>query len=121
MANVAGADGENGSAPPIRVLGSSEIRALRAQLGKRPTKRLGQNFVRDPNTIRRVVSAADVRAGECVLEVGPGLGSLTLGLLEVGAVGVAVEIDSVFGAELPATVASHAPHAAARLAVLNAE
>jgi len=121
VANVAGADGENGSAPPIRLLGSSDIRALLAQLGKRPTKTLGQNFVHDPNTIRRVVSAADVRAGECVLEVGPGLGSLTLGLLEVGAVVVAVEIDSALAAELPATVARHAPHAAARLAVINAD
>ena len=60
------------------LLGPAEIRALAAQLGLRPTKTLGQNFVHDANTIRRIVATADLVPGEQVLEVGPGLGSLTL-------------------------------------------
>ena len=63
------------------LLGPAEVRALAARLGVTPTKQLGQNFLHDPNTIRRIVRTAELRAGERVLEVGPGLGSLTLGLL----------------------------------------
>ncbi|HEU5222637.1 MAG TPA: 16S rRNA (adenine(1518)-N(6)/adenine(1519)-N(6))-dimethyltransferase RsmA [Candidatus Lumbricidophila sp.] len=74
-----------------------------------PTKKLGQNFVHDANTVRRIVQLAGVQPGEVVLEVGPGLGSLTLGLLEAGAHVVAVEIDKRLAAELPATAASFAP------------
>ncbi|MGH3545653.1 MAG: 16S rRNA (adenine(1518)-N(6)/adenine(1519)-N(6))-dimethyltransferase RsmA [Mycobacteriales bacterium] len=109
------------AASSVRLLGSSDIRALLAKLAKRPTKTLGQNFVHDPNTIRRIVAAAGVRAGDVVLEVGPGLGSLTLGLLETGATVVAVEIDPVLAAELPATVARYAPDRADRLTVVVAD
>jgi 16S rRNA (adenine1518-N6/adenine1519-N6)-dimethyltransferase len=90
-------------------------------LNKRPTKMLGQNFVHDPNTIRRTVQAAGVQADDTVLEIGPGLGSLTLGLLEVGARVVAVEIDSVLAAQLPITVAEFAPDVLDRLTVIDAD
>jgi len=66
------------------LLGPAEVRALAAHLGLRPTKQRGQNFVIDPNTVRRIVALSGVQPGEVVLEVGPGLGSLTLGLLEAG-------------------------------------
>jgi 16S rRNA (adenine1518-N6/adenine1519-N6)-dimethyltransferase len=78
----------------------------------RPTKTFGQNFVHDANTIRRIVRAAGLQPGEPVLEVGPGLGSLTLGLLEDGHPVTAIEIDPVLGAELPRTVAARMPDAA---------
>jgi 16S rRNA (adenine1518-N6/adenine1519-N6)-dimethyltransferase len=87
----------------------------------RPTKALGQNFVHDANTVRRIVRTAALSADDVVLEVGPGLGSLTLGLLESGARVVAVEIDPVLGAALPATVAARAPDSAGRLTVLVAD
>lgn len=87
------------------LLGPAEIRTLAAQLGVRPTKALGQNFLHDPNTIRRIVRTAELEAGETVLEVGPGLGSLTLGLLAEGHPVLAVEIDPVLAAALPGTVA----------------
>ena len=80
------------------------MRALADELGLRPTKRLGQNFVHDPNTVRRIVRAAELGPDDVVLEVGPGLGSLTLGLLEAAAAVCAVEIDPVLAARLPATV-----------------
>jgi 16S rRNA (adenine1518-N6/adenine1519-N6)-dimethyltransferase len=88
-----------------RLLGPVEIRSLAAQLGVRPTKTLGQNFLHDANTIRRIVRTADLVAGEHVLEIGPGLGSLTLGLLDAGHRVTAVEIDPVLAGALPATVA----------------
>ena len=78
-----------------RLLGPAEVRALARELDLRPTKRLGQNFVHDPNTVRRIVSAAGLRADDVVLEVGPGLGSLTLALLPSCRALVAVEIDGV--------------------------
>lgn len=93
------------------LLGPAEIRALAAGLGVRPTKTLGQNFLHDPNTIRRIVRTAELRDGEAVLEVGPGLGSLTLGLLEAGHPVTAVEIDPVLAAALPSTVAARLPGA----------
>ncbi|WP_414638289.1 16S rRNA (adenine(1518)-N(6)/adenine(1519)-N(6))-dimethyltransferase RsmA [Actinomycetospora sp.] len=97
---------------PVRLFGASDVRALAADLGLRPTKKLGQNFVHDANTVRRIVRIADVEAGEVVLEVGPGLGSLTLALLDAagpdGAV-VAVEVDPVLAGRLPATAAERAP------------
>ncbi|TAM88599.1 MAG: 16S rRNA (adenine(1518)-N(6)/adenine(1519)-N(6))-dimethyltransferase RsmA [Jatrophihabitans sp.] len=99
-------------AAAVRLLGPADIRALAAQLGLRPTKALGQNFVHDANTVRRIVRAALLAAGETVLEVGPGLGSLTLALAEAGHPVVAVEIDPVLAAALPATVARRAPGAA---------
>ena len=96
----------------VTMLGPAEIRALADRLDVNPTKKLGQNFVHDANTVRRIVSIAGVQPNESVLEVGPGLGSLTLGLLDAGARVVAVEIDARLGAELPATVARRAPDVA---------
>jgi 16S rRNA (adenine1518-N6/adenine1519-N6)-dimethyltransferase len=107
------------------LLGAVEIRALAQRLGIRPTKSLGQNFVIDPNTVRRIVRLAEVGADDVVLEVGPGLGSLTLGLLAAVRRVVAVEIDPVLARELPRTVATRRPDLAdpaalaARLDVLE--
>jgi len=98
-----------------------EIRALAAQLGVRPTKSLGQNFLHDANTVRRIVRTSAISADDVVLEVGPGLGSLTLGLLDAGARVVAVEVDPVLAAALPGTVAARAPDAAGRLTVVVAD
>ena len=97
---------------PSPLLGPAEVRALAERLGVRPTKQLGQNFVIDPNTIRRIVRAADVRPDDVVVEVGPGLGSLTLGLLAAARRVVAVEIDPVLAAALPQTIAERWPSAA---------
>jgi 16S rRNA (adenine1518-N6/adenine1519-N6)-dimethyltransferase len=94
---------------PARLLGAGDVRALAAELDLRPTKRLGQNFVHDANTVRRIVRLAGVGADDVVLEVGPGLGSLTLPLLEAAAAVVAVEIDPVLADRLPATAAERAP------------
>jgi 16S rRNA (adenine1518-N6/adenine1519-N6)-dimethyltransferase len=102
------------------LLGPAEIRALAAELGVRPTKTLGQNFLHDPNTIRRIVRTAALEAGEPVLEVGPGLGSLTLGLLEAGHPVTAVEIDPVLARALPATVATRCPDASLEVVVADA-
>jgi len=90
------------SAP--RLLGPAEIRDLAELLDVTPTKKLGQNFVHDGNTVRRIVQTAGVQPGETVLEIGPGLGSLTLGLLEAGASVIAVEIDGRLAEQLPHTV-----------------
>jgi len=88
----------------VSLLGPAEIRDLADLLGIQPTKKLGQNFVIDANTVRRIVKAAGIVAGQSVVEVGPGLGSLTLGLLETGASVVAVEIDTRLATQLPITV-----------------
>ncbi|MDT7616847.1 MAG: rRNA (adenine1518-N6/adenine1519-N6)-dimethyltransferase, partial [Pseudonocardiales bacterium] len=93
------------------LLGPAEIRALADRLGVRPTKTLGQNFLHDPNTIRRIVRTAGLSDGETVLEIGPGLGSLTLGLLDAGHRVVAVEIDPILAGALPGTVAERLPTA----------
>ena len=93
----------------VELLGAADIRELAAKLGVVPTKKLGQNFVTDPNTIRRIVAAAKLSGTETVVEIGPGLGSLTLGLLEVARKVVAVEIDPKLASELEATVAKRAP------------
>jgi 16S rRNA (adenine1518-N6/adenine1519-N6)-dimethyltransferase len=93
------------------LLGPAELRALAQRLDVRPTKTLGQNFVHDANTIRRIVATAQLTAGERVLEIGPGLGSLTLGLLAEGASVTAVEIDAVLAGALPQTVATKLPDA----------
>lgn len=103
------------------LLGAADVRRLADELGVRPTKKWGQNFVIDPNTVRRIVRAADVAADDVVLEVGPGLGSLTLALLETGARVVAVEIDPVLAGRLPETVAEFAPGASERLHVVHAD
>ena len=103
------------------LLGPAAIRELAQQLELRPTKSLGQNFLHDANTIRRIVRTAEVRPDDVVLEVGPGLGSLTLGLLPVAARVVAVEIDPRLAALLPTTVADRAPHLADRLTVVEGD
>jgi 16S rRNA (adenine1518-N6/adenine1519-N6)-dimethyltransferase len=95
----------------VQLLGPAEIRDLAALLDLTPTKKLGQNFVIDANTVRKIVRVAQVQAGDTVLEVGPGLGSLTFGLLEAGAAVVAVEIDGRLAAQLPVTAAQLAPDA----------
>jgi 16S rRNA (adenine1518-N6/adenine1519-N6)-dimethyltransferase len=92
----------------VHLLGGADIRELAAKLDVMPTKKLGQNFVTDPNTIRRIVAAAKLTGAETVVEIGPGLGSLTLGLLEVAKRVVAVEIDPKLAGELEATVAKRA-------------
>ena len=91
------------------LLGPQEIRDLADKLGIRPTKTLGQNFVIDPNTIRRIVAAAEISPDETVLEVGPGLGSLTLGILDAAKNMVAVEIDPPLAEQLPHTIANFRP------------
>jgi len=113
--------------PPIHprgqaaLLGPAEVRALAEEFGVRPTKQLGQNFVHDANTVRRIVASAGVGPQDTVLEVGPGLGSLTLALLDVVDKVVAVEIDPKLAARLPATVADRAPELADRLTVVGAD
>ncbi|SDZ27789.1 16S rRNA (adenine(1518)-N(6)/adenine(1519)-N(6))-dimethyltransferase RsmA [Herbiconiux ginsengi] len=101
-----------GEPASVFLLGPAEIRDLAALLDLTPTKKLGQNFVIDANTVRKIVRVAGVEAGDVVLEVGPGLGSLTLGLLEAGAEVVAVEIDRRLAEQLPLTVSQLAPDAA---------
>jgi 16S rRNA (adenine1518-N6/adenine1519-N6)-dimethyltransferase len=103
------------------LLGAADIRELAAALGVRPTKQRGQNFVIDANTVRRIVRTAGVRADDVVVEVGPGLGSLTLGLLEAADRVTAVEIDDVLAAALPATVAARMPDRADRFALVNSD
>ena len=100
------------------LLTAPDVRALAERLGLRPTKSLGQNFVIDPNTVRRLVRVAGVGVDDVVVEVGPGLGSLTLGLLEAASRVVAVEIDPVLAGELPATVAARLPDRSDRLEVV---
>ncbi|WP_243233332.1 16S rRNA (adenine(1518)-N(6)/adenine(1519)-N(6))-dimethyltransferase RsmA [Microbacterium sp. CIAB417] len=91
----------------VTLLGAAEIRRLAADLDVTPTKKLGQNFVVDANTVRKIVQAGAVQPGESVVEVGPGLGSLTLAILEAGARVTAVEIDHRLAARLPQTAADH--------------
>jgi 16S rRNA (adenine1518-N6/adenine1519-N6)-dimethyltransferase len=126
--------------PGVRLLTPGDIRELAGRLGVRPSKRLGQNFVIEPGTVRRIAALAEIKPDDVVLEVGPGLGSLTLALLEalptlplaaagptlpLAAAGparvVAVEIDPVLAAELPLTVAGRAPDLADRLTVVTAD
>jgi 16S rRNA (adenine1518-N6/adenine1519-N6)-dimethyltransferase len=108
--------------PGVRLLTPGDVRELAGRLGVRPSKRLGQNFVIEPGTVRRIAALAGIQPSDVVLEVGPGLGSLTLALLETGpAQVVAVEIDPVLAAELPRTVAARAPDRADRLEVVTAD
>lgn len=102
------------------LLGAAEIRELAAELDLTPTKKLGQNFVHDANTVRRIVETARVQSGEHVVEVGPGLGSLTLALLEAGARVTAIEIDPRLAARLPKTVAEHQPGASLEVVLSDA-
>ena len=97
------------------------MRSLAAALDLRPTKQRGQNFVIDANTVRRIVRDSGIDGSDVVLEVGPGLGSLTLGLLEVAARVVAIEIDPALARALPATIADRAPHHVDRFEVIEAD
>jgi 16S rRNA (adenine1518-N6/adenine1519-N6)-dimethyltransferase len=103
------------------LLGPAGVRELAGRLGIRPTKTRGQNFVVDANTVRRIVRTAELDPADVVVEVGPGLGSLTLALLPAVRRLVAIEIDSVLAAELPRTVTARAPGLADRLEVLPAD
>ena len=105
----------------MSLLGAAEIRALAAELDVRPTKQWGQNFVIDANTVRKIVKAADITADDVVVEIGPGLGSLTLALLEVAKQVIVVEIDPKLAAHLPQTVQEHAPEHAHKLTVIHAD
>ena len=104
----------------VELLGGSDVRALADELGVVPTKKLGQNFVTDPNTIRRIVAAAKLKGNEVVVEIGPGLGSLTLGLLEQAKTVIAVEIDNKMAKAIEATVAKRAKDKDFRLVTADA-
>lgn len=104
-----------------RLLGASDVRGLATRLGVRPTKQRGQNFVVDANTVRRIARRSGVGPGDVVLEVGPGLGSLTLALLEAGAEVTAVEVDPLLAGALADTVAAYAPADHARLRVVEGD
>ncbi|MBY8887690.1 16S rRNA (adenine(1518)-N(6)/adenine(1519)-N(6))-dimethyltransferase RsmA [Streptomyces sp. PTM05] len=103
------------------LLGPADIRELAAALGVRPTKQFGQNFVIDANTVRRIVRTAEVRPDDVVVEVGPGLGSLTLALLETADRMVAVEIDPVLAGALPTTVRARMPERADRFSLVHSD
>ncbi len=106
----------------VRLLGPADVRDIARRLGVRPSKRLGQNFVVEQGTVRKIAALAAVRPADVVLEIGPGLGSLTLALLEAGpARVVAVEIDRALAAELPVTIAARAPGLAGRVTVIHAD
>jgi len=103
------------------LLGPVEVREIAARLNLIPTKRHGQNFVIDPNTVRRIVRLADVTAADTVLEIGPGIGSLTLGLLETGATVQAIELDERLAALLPETAQQRIPERASDLRVISGD
>jgi len=106
----------------VRLLTPGDVRELAGRLGVRPSKRLGQNFVVEPGTVRRIAALAALEPDDVVLEVGPGLGSLTLALLEAGASRVvAVEVDPALAAGLPDTIATRAPDLAHRISVVAAD
>lgn len=106
---------------PDALLGPADIRELAAALGVRPTKQRGQNFVIDANTVRRIVRTAEVRPDDVVVEVGPGLGSLTLALLEAADRVVAVEIDDTLAAALPSTIAHRMPDRKDRFSLVHSD
>ena len=108
--------------PPVRLLTPADVREIAGRLDVRPSKRLGQNFVIEPGTVRKIASLAALSPDDVVLEVGPGLGSLTLALLDAGAGQVvAIEIDRALAGKLPQTVAARAPHLADRVSVVAAD
>lgn len=107
--------------PLPSLLGAGDVRRLAAELSVRPTKALGQNFVVDANTVRRIVRLSGVDPADVVLEIGPGLGSLTLGLLDAAASVVAVEIDPVLAQALPVTMGHWRPDDVGRLHVVCAD
>ena len=94
----------------MTLLGAAEIRELAAKLDLKPSKSLGQNFVIDSNVCTKIVRTAGVTADDIALEIGPGLGSLTLAMLEIAKSVVAVEIDPRLAQQLPLTVADHFDH-----------
>jgi 16S rRNA (adenine1518-N6/adenine1519-N6)-dimethyltransferase len=104
-----------------RLLGPADVRALAAELDLRPTKQRGQNFVIDANTVRRIVRESGVTSHDVVVEVGPGLGSLTLALLAVAGRVVAIEVDEVLAGRLPETIATYAPGQSDRFEVVLAD
>jgi 16S rRNA (adenine1518-N6/adenine1519-N6)-dimethyltransferase len=104
-----------------RLLGPADVRSLAASVDLRPTKQRGQNFVIDANTVRRIVRASGITPDDVVVEVGPGLGSLTLALLGVAKRVVAVEVDNQLAALLPSTVASYAPDHVGRFELVHAD
>ncbi|HET9301561.1 MAG TPA: rRNA adenine N-6-methyltransferase family protein, partial [Propionibacteriaceae bacterium] len=103
------------------LLDPTAVRELASRLGLRPAKQRGQSFVTDANTVRRIVAAAQVAEDDIVLEVGPGLGSLTLGLLQAANRVIAIEIDDLLAAQLPKTVAARLPDRVTALRVINAD
>ncbi len=106
----------------VRLLGPVQVRELAEELDVTPTKKLGQNFVHDAGTVRKITTLAEVSPGEQVLEIGPGLGSLTLALLEAGATVTAVEIDRRLATRLPQTAQEFAGEiGASRLSVVHAD
>jgi 16S rRNA (adenine1518-N6/adenine1519-N6)-dimethyltransferase len=108
----------------VRLLAAGDLREIAGRIGVRPTKRLGQNFVVEQGTVRQIAALTAPRPGDVILEVGPGLGSLTLALLEAADPAtrlVAVEIDPVLAAELPRTIADRAPACADRVEVVAAD
>jgi 16S rRNA (adenine1518-N6/adenine1519-N6)-dimethyltransferase len=104
-----------------RLLGPADVRSLAEALGIRPTKQRGQNFVIDANTVRRIVRTAGLDSADVVVEVGPGLGSLTLALLGAVSRVVAIEVDPVLAGALPGTVDRFAPSHGGRLEVVAAD
>lgn len=103
----------------MSLLGASEIRELAAKLELNPSKGLGQNFVIDSNVCQRIVRQVEISKDDIVLEIGPGLGSLTLAILEMDAPLIAVEIDKRLADQLPHTVSKHNPNA--KLTVINSD
>jgi 16S rRNA (adenine1518-N6/adenine1519-N6)-dimethyltransferase len=113
--------GATGEPDAAGYLGPAQIRELAARLGVRPTKQWGQNFVTDANTVERIVRLAGVTSADAVVEVGPGLGSLTLALVAEARHVTAVEVDPVLAEALPATIGRFAPSRAGRLTVMHAD
>ena len=105
----------------MTLLGAADVRRIAADIGLRPTKQRGQNFVIDANTVRRIVRTSGVGADDVVVEIGPGLGSLTLELLATAARVIAVKVDPVLADQLPKTVADRAPELAAKLELVHAD
>src|SRR3954470_18105950 len=105
----------------VTLLGPADVRRLAAELDLRPTKQRGQNFVIDANTVRRIVRESGVGPDDVVVEVGPGLGSLTLALLDVADRVVAIEVDELLAGRLPDTVAEYAGDRASRCEVVHAD
>ena len=101
------------------LLGANQIRKLATELDITPTKKLGQNFVIDPNTVRRIIEIAEISSSDIVVEIGPGLGSLTLGLLAAAQEVIAIEIDARLAEQLPKTVAEFAEPLKSKLSVIN--